>query len=104
MPIANNSNRHHRRQEEQEEDATVLKLGAEFQNEHCLLHSEVKILLDKLRQNTEAGLSSERHNIGPLFLKTLVHVEQISRFNNPETIKEARKVLMECDLEPFVCL
>lgn len=47
------SHLHFRRRQQQlegEEDATDLKLGPEFQNEHCLLYAEVKILLDKLKQ------------------------------------------------------
>jgi hypothetical protein len=39
---------------QEDEDAAELKLGVEFQNEHCLLFAEVKILMEKLKESTEA--------------------------------------------------
>ena len=47
------SHLHFRRRQQQlesDEDAAELKLGPEFQNQHCLLYAEVKILLEKLKQ------------------------------------------------------
>jgi hypothetical protein len=37
----------------EEEDAAELRLGPEFQNEHCLLFAEVKILLERLQQDAD---------------------------------------------------
>jgi hypothetical protein len=33
-----------------EEDAADLRLGPEFQNEHCLLNCEVKLVLDRVKE------------------------------------------------------
>lgn len=52
-------------QKQEEEDATELRLGPEFQNEPCLLMPEVKILLEKLKQNNDQLPFAERHQIGP---------------------------------------
>ena len=98
----NNNNNMRNIQVVEEEDASQLKLTSEFQNEHCLLYSEVKILLEKLKQNTEAGISTEKHNIGGAFEKTFAYVDR--KFTNAETVKEMRKVLLSNTgrLEPFV--
>ena len=72
-----------------DEDAAELKLGpgalehspscptciwsVEFQNEHCLLHAEVKILMDKLKQadgqlidaTNTTMTTGDRHQLGP---------------------------------------
>ena len=96
--------------QQQDEDAAQLILGPQFQNEHCLLHAEVRILLEKLKQNTESATTTaptaasiDRHNISSAaFTKTLSQMEHISKFMNAETVKEARKLLHEHDqLEPF---
>lgn len=93
-----------RARDQQDEDATQLRLGPEFQNEHCLLHSEVKILLEKLKENTEAGLINEKHNLGTVFLRSLRHSQEISKFNTAESVKECRRILMAANsgnLEQF---
>jgi DNA-directed RNA polymerase II subunit RPB4 len=77
-----------------EEDASEMKLGPEFQNELCLLYPEVKILMEKLKENNEA-------NLGSSFDKTLVYVNHVCKFNNPDTLKEVRKVLSSTQLENF---
>ena len=33
----------------EEDDAAELKLGADFQNEHCLMNCEVKVVLSRIR-------------------------------------------------------
>lgn len=64
------------------EDAAELKLGhglffdcnwffVEFQNEHCLLLAEVKILMDKLKQNSDSGV--DRHQLGPYVLLIILY-------------------------------
>ena len=54
----------------EEEDASELKLGPEFQNEHCLLYAEVKILMEKLKQNNESAVNAaDRHNLTPYVLR-----------------------------------
>jgi DNA-directed RNA polymerase II subunit RPB4 len=36
-----------------------------------------------------------------MFSKTLDYVSQLSPMNNPETVKEVRKLLKDTELEPF---
>ena len=46
----------HRYRQEDEEDAAELKLGASFQNIHCIMNCEVKILLERIKeQRYQAG-------------------------------------------------
>ncbi|KAG0346124.1 RNA polymerase B [Podila humilis] len=69
----------------EEEDAATLKLGAEFQDAHCLFVSEVKILLD----------ASQRPNTSEVYQKTLNYVTQFNRFTNPDVVREVRTAMNE---------
>ncbi|KAF9284302.1 HRDC-like protein [Linnemannia elongata] len=69
----------------EDEDASTLKLGADFQDAHCLFVSEVKILLD----------ASQRPNTSEVYQKSLNYVTQFNRFTNPDVVREVRAGMNE---------
>lgn len=82
---------------QEEEDATELKLGAEFQLEHCLMYAEVQILMQTIVDTASTSThhaSSNNALSNPVFNKTLAYTTQLSKFQKPETVKEVRKLLI----------
>lgn len=80
-------------------DASTLELGEEFQTSHCLLTSEVLILLQthrhsKLQQNPNQSFST-------LFQKALAHAFMFSRYKSKEVVEEIRRTLMDSGLAEF---
>ncbi|KAG8812469.1 RNA polymerase B [Serendipita sp. 399] len=67
-----------RRTHLEDEDASILKLGAEFNNAGCLLISEVKILLKE--KEGKPGVDN------PVFNKTVEYVNMFSKFSTEDTI------------------
>ncbi|ORZ19057.1 HRDC-like protein [Absidia repens] len=79
--------RHLRRGGPEQEDASILKLGEEFENSQCLYISEVRILLEAQSEAKETRSSTN------VMTKTLEHVQSFGRFNNREPVVEVRKLL-----------
>ncbi|PVV03112.1 hypothetical protein BB560_002420 [Smittium megazygosporum] len=81
----------------EDEDASLLKLGPDFQNADCLLISEVKILLETQRN----AKIKENKKISDIIQKTLPYTQKFSHFNNQYSAREARKVLSTVELSSF---
>ncbi|KAI0954840.1 hypothetical protein AcW1_006612 [Taiwanofungus camphoratus] len=73
----------HRPQVE-DEDASVLKLGAEFNNAGCLLISEVKYLLEN--RDKDAPDTA-------VYNKTLDYVKTFAKFNTTDSTSAVREAL-----------
>lgn len=85
-----------------EENAAELKLGAEFQNELCLAVDEVKILLERAKEEAQAQTGPVRRTFGTNFHKAFTYVENRSKFEDTESIQEMRRILRdESGLELF---
>ncbi|EJD07325.1 uncharacterized protein FOMMEDRAFT_164324 [Fomitiporia mediterranea MF3/22] len=74
----------HRRTAEQEEDASVLKLGPEFNNAGCLLISEVKYLLENRDKDAPDTV---------VYNKTLEYVKQFAKFTTTDSASAVRETL-----------
>ncbi|KAI8099107.1 HRDC-like protein [Halteromyces radiatus] len=83
--------RHLRRGGPEQEDASILKLGEEFDKSQCLYISEVRILLEAQEESKESG--KESRPITNVMSKTLEHVQAFGRFNNREPVIEVRQLL-----------
>ncbi|ELR25354.1 DNAdirected RNA polymerase II subunit rpb4, putative [Acanthamoeba castellanii str. Neff] len=86
--------------QQEEEDASLLRLGLDFQNANCLLNSEVAILLEH-RQQTAAVQEEGEAELSNVFLKTLSYVQRFSRYKTKAAVKEVRSLLTEKELEEF---
>ena len=87
------------REEEVEEDAAELKFPAEFEKGEALLSSEVYLLLEHRRAQSEQ--SDELAEMSPVFLKTLAYTQRLARFKNRETIRALRQLLGSAALHKF---
>ncbi|KLO07651.1 hypothetical protein SCHPADRAFT_922806 [Schizopora paradoxa] len=74
----------HRRAFAEEEDASVLKLGAEFNNAGCLLISEVRYLLEN--RDKDAPDTA-------VYNKTLEYVKQFGKFTTTDSASAVRETL-----------
>lgn len=77
-----------RRQLAVEEDANQMVFGPEFQDEQCLLISEVKVLLEV---NVERKKASNQ-NIPDIMTKTIQYCTKFSRFSNKQSVKDVRSL------------
>ncbi|KAI5123519.1 hypothetical protein M0805_006679 [Coniferiporia weirii] len=74
----------HRRTQGEEEDASVLRLGQEFNNAGCLLISEVKYLLEN--RDKDAPDTA-------VYNKTLEYVKQFAKFTTTDSASAVRETL-----------
>ncbi|KAJ1920405.1 RNA polymerase B [Mycoemilia scoparia] len=81
----------------EEENASKLQLGPDFNNEECLLISELKILLEAQIESK----TREESRMNPVYQKTLSYVQQFSRFTNTDTIREIRNLYQKDNLANF---
>eukprot|EP01137_Pigoraptor_chileana_P027005 Opistho-2@9055 len=81
---------------QQEEDATELRFGTVFNNAHCLLLSEVRVLLEgRLEESKKLESQGFEQSLPEAFTKTLSYAQKFSSFQNGEAIMEIRKSLLE---------
>jgi len=78
-----------------EEDVATLKLGPDFTDAHCLLVSEVAILLDHRKER------ERETEVSNMFTKTLAYADRFSRHKNRSTVKEIRNLLEQKGLKPY---
>ena len=89
-----------RRNEAQvEEDAAELKFPPEFEEAEALLSSEVYLLLEHRRAQSEQ--SDELAEMSQVFLKTLAYTQRLAHFKNRETIRALRQLLSSKPLHKF---
>ncbi|GAA5801500.1 hypothetical protein HPULCUR_006948 [Helicostylum pulchrum] len=82
-----------------QEDASILKLGPEFENAQCLYISEVRIILEAQEDSKENGtINRPSTNV---MSKTLDYVRAFSRFSNIESVREVRQVLLKENMAQF---
>ncbi|KAL5492190.1 RPB4 [Sanghuangporus weigelae] len=74
----------HRRTQDQEEDASLLRLGPEFNNAGCLLISEVKYLLENRDKDAPDTV---------VYKKTLEYVQQFAKFTTTDATSAVRETL-----------
>ncbi|KAL5537123.1 RPB4 [Sanghuangporus sanghuang] len=74
----------HRRTQDQEEDASLLRLGSEFNNAGCLLISEVKYLLENRDKDAPDTV---------VYKKTLEYVQQFAKFTTTDATSAVRETL-----------
>jgi len=74
----------HRRTQAEDEDASILKLGAEFNNAGCLLISEVRYLLEN--RDKDAPDTA-------VYNKTLEYVKQFAKFTTTDSASAVRETL-----------
>nr|CAD2144804.1 unnamed protein product [Meloidogyne enterolobii]CAD2195408.1 unnamed protein product [Meloidogyne enterolobii]CAD2197768.1 unnamed protein product [Meloidogyne enterolobii] len=79
-------------EEQPEEDATELKFPKDFEVPGCdaLMISEVFLLLDHRRKQSEQ--KEEIEDISEVFLKTLNYTRRLSKFKSRETIRSVRGI------------
>uniref|UniRef100_A0A0M3I2D7 RPOL4c domain-containing protein n=1 Tax=Ascaris lumbricoides TaxID=6252 RepID=A0A0M3I2D7_ASCLU len=82
-----------------EEDATELRFPKEFEQADTLLTSEVYLLLDHRRQQSEQ--KEEIDEMSEVFVKTLNYTRRMARFKNRETIRAVRTLLATKPLHKF---
>ncbi|CAG9538561.1 unnamed protein product [Cercopithifilaria johnstoni] len=82
-----------------DEDATELKFPKEFKQADTLLTSEVYLLLEQRRQQSEQ--KEEIDAMNNVFIKTLDYTRRIARFKNRETIRAVRTLLATKPLHKF---
>ncbi|VDM97482.1 unnamed protein product [Thelazia callipaeda] len=82
-----------------EEDATELKFPKEFEQADTLLTSEVYLLLEHRRQQSEQ--KEEIDEMSDVFIKTLNYTRRMARFKNRETIRAVRTLLAAKPLHKF---
>ncbi|GAQ80738.1 DNA-directed RNA polymerase II subunit 4 [Klebsormidium nitens] len=88
---------------EEEEDAQQLKLGGGFQRAQCLLNAEVIGILEQ-RQHLEEN-NNQEFTPTPVFDKSLEYAKRFRKYNNLAAATEARKELMNRNLEQFeICV
>ena len=83
------------------EDASELRLGPEFSRAKCLMNAEVAMVLqrkhEQLQQLEEsAGVAQPAQS--QVFEKVLQYVRRVSRYSNPDAVRE---VLMRNQLHEF---
>jgi len=78
-----------------EEDVAQLKLGPDFTNAHCLLDSEVAILLEHRKER------ENQTEVSNMYAKTLTYADRFSRYKNRSTVKEIRNLLEQRGLRPY---
>ncbi|ORX57555.1 hypothetical protein DM01DRAFT_1229375 [Hesseltinella vesiculosa] len=83
--------RHMRRGGAEQEDASILKLGEEFENVQCLNTSELRILLEAQIDSKESG--RENRPTTDAMTKISDHVRTFGRFTNQDSVMEVRKLL-----------
>ncbi|VDN82104.1 unnamed protein product [Brugia pahangi] len=82
-----------------DEDATELKFPKEFEQADTLLTSEVYLLLEHRRQQSEQ--KEEIDEMSDVFVKTLNYTRRMARFKNRETIRAVRTLLATKPLHKF---
>uniref|UniRef100_A0A914WIJ4 RNA polymerase Rpb4/RPC9 core domain-containing protein n=2 Tax=Plectus sambesii TaxID=2011161 RepID=A0A914WIJ4_9BILA len=85
--------------EVQEEDAADLKFPKEFDQAETLLSSEVYLLLEHRRQQSEQ--QEDMTEMSEVFLKMLNYTQRMARFKNRETIRAVRTLLASKPLHKF---
>ncbi|KAI8074242.1 HRDC-like protein [Gilbertella persicaria] len=83
----------------EQEDASILKLGDEFENAQCLYISEVRIILEAQQDSKDNG--TDNRATTSVMSKTLDYVRAFSRFSNIESVREVRQVLGKENLSQF---
>ncbi|XP_028394234.1 DNA-directed RNA polymerase II subunit RPB4-like [Dendronephthya gigantea] len=83
-----------------EEDATELQFPKEFENAETLLNSEVFMLLEHRKAQSE-GAEQDEQELSDVFMKTLEYTQKFSRYKNRETIASVRSLLGKKKLHKF---
>lgn len=80
-----------------EVDAATLSFGDELKDSHCLLHSEVQILLEtcQTERQREESTSASLPPPTPVFLKCHQYVATFGRWQNREIIRELRQGMLQ---------
>lgn len=80
-----------------EADAATLSFGDELKDSHCLLHSEVQILLEacQTERQREESTNSSLPPPTPVFLKCHQYVATFGRWQNREIIRELRQGMLQ---------
>ncbi|VDD89020.1 unnamed protein product [Enterobius vermicularis] len=82
-----------------DEDATELKFPKEFEQADTLLTSEVFLLLEHRRQQSEQ--KEEIDEMSDVFVKTLNYSRRMARYKSRETIRAVRTLLANKPLHKF---
>ncbi|XP_046851390.1 DNA-directed RNA polymerase II subunit RPB4-like [Xenia sp. Carnegie-2017] len=81
------------------EDATELQFTKEFEDAETLLNSEVFMLLEHRKKQSEE--TDDEQELSEVFMKTLQYTEKFSRYKNRETIASVRSLLGKKKLHRF---
>mmetsp|Transcript_41011 Transcript_41011/g.92852 ORF Transcript_41011/g.92852 Transcript_41011/m.92852 type:complete len:145 (-) Transcript_41011:118-552(-) len=79
-----------------DEDASVLKLGPNFQNAKCLMNAEVALILQMKLQNMAPGTQQKSD-----FTKAFEYVNRVKQFTDRDTVKRVRDDLEKKNYEDF---
>ncbi|KAK3287581.1 hypothetical protein CYMTET_4916 [Cymbomonas tetramitiformis] len=82
----------------EEEDASELMLGAEFQDEKCLMISEVAIVLSKYDAILKEDGAEQSNNV---FDKCLEYCKRFNKFENPQAVTHVRELLSTAGFYEF---
>ncbi|XP_026243803.2 DNA-directed RNA polymerase II subunit RPB4-like isoform X2 [Urocitellus parryii] len=74
-----------------EEDASQLVFPKEFETAETLLNSEVHMLLEHRKQQSESA--EDEQEFSDVYMKTLKYTSRFSHFKNKETITSVRSFL-----------
>lgn len=80
-----------------EADSATLSFGDDLKDAHCLLHSEVQILLEacQAERQREESITSSLPPPTPVFLKCHHYVATFGRWQNREIIRELRQGMLQ---------
>ncbi|KAM4813951.1 DNA-directed RNA polymerase II subunit RPB4-like isoform X1 [Urocitellus parryii] len=82
-----------------EEDASQLVFPKEFETAETLLNSEVHMLLEHRKQQSESA--EDEQEFSDVYMKTLKYTSRFSHFKNKETITSVRSLLRQKKLHKF---
>ena len=85
----------------EEEDASELKLGHDFVKAKCLMNAEVAIVLQRKYEQLQQLADDPSAQISQVFEKSLQYVKRVSRYSNPDAVKQVREVLTRNQLHEF---
>ncbi|KAG0588127.1 hypothetical protein M758_2G148700 [Ceratodon purpureus] len=85
----------------EEEDASELRLGDEFVRAKCLMNAEVAIVLQRKYEQLQQLADDPSGQISQVFEKSLHYVKRVSRYSNPDAVKQVREVLTRNELHEF---
>jgi len=86
----------------EEEDAADLKLGDDFAKAKCLMNAEVQqVLQRKYEQLQQLADADPAAHVSQVFEKSLQYVKRVSRYQNPDAVRQVREVLARNNVHEF---